>query len=341
MPPDDMYGGLPFRNKEGSVIFDNETRLARGFIPELFERLQHGAILGQCYEVLHFPPSERREGPFKGYVAYNYRDKMEASGWKSMTDLDPDTLSKEELNMICDRVRDENRRLCRPRVEYVEDNPGRRTMSKLRVNALWGKYVQADHSRHRLYLDSLKEYLEIIQSPRVKRESVEFRQIYGDMFECRYENLNEEWERAHNINPYLAASVTGWARVILHKKIRETSAAYCDTDSVVYLHKPGVHPDKWGDEGSGIGCWGDELEAGLKGSLFMALAPKCYTLMYDHPNSKGEMYVVKSKGVTMTHENHILINPHTYETMLHRQQLLMRVDPPMTRPLHPLVRGGF
>jgi hypothetical protein len=102
----------------------------------------------------------------------------------------------------------------------------------------------------------------------------------------------------------------------LHKKKRETGAAYCDTDSVVYLHKPGVHPDKWDDEGSGIGCWGDELEAGLKGHLFMALAPKCYCLVYDHPNSKGEMYVVKSKGVTMTHENHALINPHTYETML-------------------------
>jgi hypothetical protein len=54
-----MYGGLPFRNHEGSVIFDNESRLTRGFILELFERLKHGAILGQCYEVLHFPPSER------------------------------------------------------------------------------------------------------------------------------------------------------------------------------------------------------------------------------------------------------------------------------------------
>jgi hypothetical protein len=59
-----------------------------------------------------------------------------------------------------------------------------------------------------------------------------------------------------------------------------------------------------------------ELEAGLKGEHFMALAPKCYCLVYDHPNSKGEMYVVESKGVTMTHENHALINPHTYETML-------------------------
>jgi hypothetical protein len=49
--------------------------------------------------VLHFPTSERREGHFKGYVAYNYRDKMEASGWKSMTDLDPATLSEEEFEM--------------------------------------------------------------------------------------------------------------------------------------------------------------------------------------------------------------------------------------------------
>jgi hypothetical protein len=118
-----MHGGLPFRNKEESVICYNESRLTRGFIPELFERLQHAAILGQCYKVLHSPspPSERRVAPLKGCVAYNYRDKMEASGWKSMTDLDPATLNEEEeLNMICDRVRDENRRLCRPRPEHVE-----------------------------------------------------------------------------------------------------------------------------------------------------------------------------------------------------------------------------
>jgi hypothetical protein len=89
-----------------------------------------------------------------------------------------------------------------------------------------------------MYLNSLEEYLQTIQSPRIKRDSLVFRQIYGDLFECRYEYLDEEWGRAHNANPYLAASVTGWARVILHKKIRETSAAHCDTDSVIYLHKP-------------------------------------------------------------------------------------------------------
>jgi hypothetical protein len=73
----------------------------------------------------------------------------------------------------------------------VEDNAGRRTMSKLRVNALWGKYVQSDTCCHRIYLNSLQEYLQTIQSPRIKRNSLVFRQIFGDLFECRFEYLEE------------------------------------------------------------------------------------------------------------------------------------------------------
>jgi hypothetical protein len=77
-----------------------------------------------------------------------------------------------------------------------------------------------------------QEYLQTIQSHRIKQDSLVFRQIYGDL----------DVSTSKNVNPYLAASVTGWARVLLHQKIRETTAAYCDTDSVIYLHKPGrVH----------------------------------------------------------------------------------------------------
>jgi hypothetical protein len=155
-----------------------------------------------------------------------------------MTDKNVAELTVDEKEQICDRILLENRGLCRPRPSHVEDNPGRKTMSKLRVNALWDKYVQSDTCCHRMYLNSLLEYLQTIQSPRIKRDSLVFRQIYGDLFECRYEYLEEEWGRAHNVSPYLAASVTGWGRVLLHKKIRETSTAYCDTDSVIYLHRP-------------------------------------------------------------------------------------------------------
>jgi hypothetical protein len=85
----------------------------------------------------------RGRNAVRGYVAYNYRDKMEASGWGSMTDKDVSTLTTEEKEEIFDRVQQENRELCRPRPSHVEDNAGRRTMSKLRLNALWANMFRA------------------------------------------------------------------------------------------------------------------------------------------------------------------------------------------------------
>jgi hypothetical protein len=67
---------------------------------------------------------------------------------------------------------------------------------------------------------------------------------------------------------------------------------------------------------AGIGCWGDELEPFLDGVLFVALAPKCYCLVFDRKNKKGEEDMIKSKGITMTHENHMQINPEVYERLI-------------------------
>jgi hypothetical protein len=118
MPSDDMYGGLPYHDARGAVIFDNTSKLVCGFLPKLYERLCHGGTLGQVFEVLHFPGSERCTGPFRRYVAYNYRDKMETSGWASMTDKTPAELTAEEKEEICDRVQEENRGLARDRAMW-------------------------------------------------------------------------------------------------------------------------------------------------------------------------------------------------------------------------------
>jgi hypothetical protein len=139
------------------------------------------------------------------------------------------------------------------------------------------------------------------------------------------------------VNPYLAASVTGWARVLLHKKIRETSAAYRDTNSVIYLHKPWIHPEKWPDEGSGIGCWGDEPF--LDGVVFVALALKCYCLVFDKRNKRGEEYMIKSKEVTMTHENHMHINPEVYERLILDATIGCETSPDYV--LHPAAAGTW
>jgi hypothetical protein len=109
MPSDDMYGGLPYRDARGTVIFDNTSKLACGFHLNSTNVSAHGGVVGPVFEVLHFPGSERCTGPPRGYAAYNYRDKMEVSGWGSMADKDVSTLTTEEKKEICDRVQQENR----------------------------------------------------------------------------------------------------------------------------------------------------------------------------------------------------------------------------------------
>jgi hypothetical protein len=74
----------------------------------------------------------------------------------------------------------------------------------------------------------------------------------------------------------MAASVTGWARTILHKKIRQTNAAYCDTDSVIY-------PDKWDDEGAGI-----ELEDGVKVPCSWHLRPNAVAWCSTSPTRQSK-----------------------------------------------------
>jgi hypothetical protein len=312
---EDLYGGLPYRNQDDSVVFDNVPREVCCFIPELWERLAHGLRIESCYEVLHFDENNRAEGPFRGYVSYNIREKIEASGWKGMTDADVSEWTYEQKLALCENEGLKNHGVGVPRPEYVESNPGLRYCAKLRVNSIWGKFVQQDSSRAREYLQSYGDYINLTQTIRLDKSSLQFRKIGKDMFDVVYKWKDFAKRRASAINPYLGASVTGWARVILHKKIRQTRAAYCDTDSVIYLHTPEM-PLRWPDEGSGLGEWSDEFERGNFGVQFYAVAPKNYCIVYDHPDAKGMVCKMRCKGISLNYENSSIITEATYRRLI-------------------------
>jgi hypothetical protein len=50
-------------------------------------------------------------------------------------------------------------------------------------------------------------------------------------------------------------------------------------------------------------------------------------LVFDRKNKKGEEYMIKSKGVTMTHENHMHINPEVYEQLILDAFICCETDP--------------
>lgn len=311
--PFDRHGGLPRKEGEnGQLVFSNGTGFYCGFLEELYDRLEHGAEIVNMYEVLHFDEHNSREGPFRGYIAKFFRDKMEASGWEDLTKDTPfegQELDDAAKHNLAGYLYGQNKELCAPRPDKVAKNPGKRNVSKICVNSIWGKFVQKDAQKEKIRVTNSQEYFEVMNNDHIDATSIQFNLLTEGMYECTYEWTKEFVQRGAKINPYLGASVTGWARTILHRKVREVDAIYCDTDSVVYRHIP----DKTvvTDIGAGIGQWQHDY-SDVKIVRFYALGPKCYCLVFDRPNSKGATYAIKAKGITMHASNHAAVQPDDF-----------------------------
>lgn len=304
--PEDYFGGVPRKDKEtGRLVFDNSEYRVTCFIDELRERLAQGATLVAVYEVWDWSaPGDSVEGPMAGYVATFLRAKMECSGWKALCGREPE--SEADKEEICNHLEAENLGLCRPRPEKVQDNPGGRQLAKLRLNMLWGKFVQTPQAKTVKFINGYCDYVKLWFDNQVDKSSLQFRRIREgmDFMEVRYSHTNS-FKAPSNTHYYLGGSCTAQARLKLTSMLRRVGAEralYCDTDSVVFVEKPGDEPIATGEA---LGQWSSELDAGVWGEEFMALAPKCYLLQYNEAGrvKERESCIIKAKGVTLTREN--------------------------------------
>ena len=306
---DDYFGGLPRRDtRSGRLLFDNsKTYRTICFIDELRERMDNGLILDKVLEVWDFPQHTSTVGPMAGYVAHFLRDKMECSGWKALCGRVPE--NEAEKKEICDHLEQENLGLCRPREDKIADNPGGRQLAKLRLNMLWGKFVQCPRAQTQEFISSYEEYLKLWYNPQIDKTTLMFRKIRKDFLEVRYSFLGA-LRSPMNTHYYLGGSCTAQARLKLTSMLRRIGkdrALYCDTDSAIYVQRPG---DEVIETGEALGQWSSELDDGVWGVQFMALAPKCYCLVYNEEGKvrEKESALLKAKGVTMTVENHKVVH---------------------------------
>ena len=314
---EDYFGGLPRRDPRSMrLLFDNsETYRTICFIDELRERVANGLVIQKVLEVWDFPNETSTVGPMAGYVAHFLRDKMECSGWKALCGHVPE--SDQEKKEICDRLAEENLGLCRPREEKIADNPGGRQLAKLRLNMLWGKFVQCPRGQAQEFIGSYDEYLKLWYNPQIDKTTLMFRKIRNDFIEVRY-SFNGALRSPMNTHYYLGGSCTAQARLKLTSMLRRIGkerALYCDTDSCIYVQRPG---DEEIETGEALGQWSSELDDGVWGVQFMALAPKCYCLVYNEEGKvrEKESALLKAKGVTMTVENHKVVHASSLRTII-------------------------
>jgi hypothetical protein len=156
---------------------------------------------------------------------------------------------------------------------------------------------------------SEKEFYELLTSPGFEVQSLIFpnEEVAWVSWKCIEENVSP----GKNVNVVVAAYVTAQARLKLYEYLRvlDRSVLYCDTDSLIYIQKPGEDPKvKTGDY---LGNLTNELEEFGQGSYiteFVSGGPKNYAYSVLCPSTGTHKLRCKAKCITLNYNTSKVVN---------------------------------
>ena len=318
-----VLGLLPSRReseKGGTerLVFSLEPQEGTWFSEEIYLAMENGYEVTELYEVYHFPPDRRTNEYFRGYMSFFLRIKQESEGWVK-AGASSETPTEEEKERIIENLFVQNGSMARMRKENVGINLVLRALAKVYLNCLWGKLAQDVEQVNSVILGDYTSWMkEIVLNPEVDRQSLRYRHMQGAAVMCYYEKFTEHKRLSPQVNIWIAASVTAWARTILHRKMLDIGPhriLYCDTDSIIFEGNLDHHVQR------GLGQWASETERGETIKEFYGVAPKCYMKLIEEEEKEpgGEKHIVKHikcKGVRLTLLNQQKVTPEMVRYLL-------------------------
>ncbi|XP_062575191.1 uncharacterized protein LOC134237107 [Saccostrea cucullata] len=325
LPPRDLYHPvLPYRTG-GKLLFplcrtcaerqdstsqdrcqhtDQERSLTGTWVTtELHKALDMGYTLDRIYEVWHFKESSQEL--FRSYIDTFLKIKQEASGFP------PDCkTSEQEQDYIRQVLYKEGFMMD---ILSIEKNPVRRTIAKLFLNCLWGKFAQRLLLPKTRYLDEEEELQQLLQDSTLDIKGMQLldnkEDSNKDKMLVNYQDKQEFVEECPFGNVVLACFTTAHARLHLYETLQPLGdrVLYFDTDSIIYQHREGAFNPTLGNS---LGEWTDELD-GDHIIKFMSAGPK----NYGYRTAKGTE-VHKVKGITLNYRTSQIVSLETLEKML-------------------------
>ena len=323
LPPTDLYHPvLPFKIKCGDAqkllfplcktcaMSKNQKQCThsndeRSFIGtwctnELNVAIQKGYKIQKIYEVWHF--EKKSNDLFKNYVLKFMKIKMESSELKTGEGCTYKSVN-EYRSIVKSKLGIE--------LDEIKFNPGMRSIAKMCLNSLWGKFGQRNNMKQTEYVMEPSEFYKILLDEKIDDLNIHF--INEDMVEMTY-NLKEHFiDNIKNTNIFIAAFTTSHARMMLYgvlDKLGENVLGF-DTDSCWYIEKENGPRIETGDN---LGDLTDEL-GGHHIEKWCGSGPKSYS----YCTSNGKM-VCKVKGFTLNHENSQYINQQTMRQIIEGQK---------------------
>jgi hypothetical protein len=295
----DLLGLLPQRCPQtGRLSFPVHPMTGCWGTEEIYLAMQNGYQIEEIYELYYWEENERSDQHLRGYVDYFLRMKQEAEGWIKLG-ASIETPSEEEQIQIVNNLFIQNGNLGRIRPQKVKKNPVLRSLAKLYLNALWGKFAQKTSKTQHSTVYGTQQFLELWHDRTIEKESCMFREISQGVYKVTYKLKEEYVPPVRHGNLFIAAKVTETARCVLHKqmlRIGPERIIYCDTDSIIFLYSESLGQLV----GIGLGQWTNEYPTKRIIQVY-ALAPKLYSLMLENNDTIIESF--RAKGIQMTLEN--------------------------------------
>lgn len=275
-PNTDRIGLLPQRDKQTQrLTFPVHSMEGCWFTEEVYLAMENGYTVEKVYEVYNWLDNQRSDQYLRGYVGFFLRMKQESEGWIKLG-ASCENPTVEEQEMIADRLYVQNGYLARIRPECVKLDPVMRALAKLFLNSLWGKWAQKQAKNCHTTVYGQQQLTELLSSKAIEKESLMFRNVSPGVFKVNYRKKGSFVAPVAHGNVFLAAAVTAWARITLHKqmiRIGPERIIYCDTDSIIF---------RWPKNGEnlsgiGLGKWTDEYPNNTIVRVY-CLAPKLYAI---------------------------------------------------------------
>ena len=262
----------------------DEERTMTGvwFSEELKLALRKGYVITKLESIWHF--EETSEDLFRDYVAAFYKKKLLSSKLPFKT---PAEIEK----YICDVKEREGIEITKD--DVFAENPGLRSLTKLLLNNLWGRFGMRENLTKSSFLSSFEKLVELMKDPAVEVTGV--RIITDSTIQVAYRAKSlDDLPMARDTNIFIAVTTTAWARIRLYEELDKLGerAVYCDTDSVIYK-KSEKHEENL-ETGPFLGQMTNELGEDQNIVEFCSGGPKNYAYM----TSDGKA-VVKVKGFSL------------------------------------------
>ena len=264
---------------------------------ELDKAVSLGYVIVQKYEAWHFPfitkydSQTKKGGLWASCINLWLKEKQQADGWPSWVKTDED-----KQKYVEDYSKHEGIQLDPSRIER---NEGLRSLSKLMLNAHWGKFGQNPCKSKLTYISEPKKYIDMMTDETIEVSDLTY--VNEEFVAIKWTTKEDFIQPLPNTNVVLAAFTTAQARLKLYELLEplQERALYMDTDSCIYIHREGCWNPPLGDY---LGDLKDETK-GMPITKYVGGGPKNYAY-----ELKDGSTVCKVKGFTLNHQNAQIIN---------------------------------